>query len=159
CPPCLRGEPLPMIDRQRLLTDLQRILRTLEADLIERADSRDVPEVGETLRKDYAAAKEAERTAQNYTDWLGDYATQMAAAWVLSCVFARFLEDNALVEPPKLAGPGERLKRARDEHELYFRTHPTLTDREYLLDIFDRLQKLPGGDGLFGEHNPIRELP
>ena len=46
-------------------------------------------------------------------------------AWVLTCVFVRFLEDNRLVDPPKLSGPGERLRRARDEHELYFREHPS----------------------------------
>ena len=38
-------------------------------------------------------------------DWLDDYATQVAAAWVLSCVFVRFLEDNALHETPLIAGP------------------------------------------------------
>ena len=38
--------------------------------------------------------KQAERTAQNYEDWRSDAITQAAAAWVLSCVFVRFLEDN-----------------------------------------------------------------
>ncbi len=50
-------------------------------------------------------ASEAKRTAQNYTDWLDDYATQVAAAWVLSCVFVRFLEGHALHETPLFAGP------------------------------------------------------
>lgn len=148
-----------MIDRQQLLSDLQALLKRLEADLLERSESAEVPDVGQTLRSEYERAKAAERTAQNYEDWRNDYLTQTAAAWVLSCVFVRFLEDNTLIDPPKIAGPNERLQRARDEHELYFREHPTETDREYLLAVFDELAKLPGTKDVFGEHNPIRELP
>ena len=94
-----------MIDRQALLKDLQGLLRTLEADLLERSESAEVPEVPAALNEEYTKAKEAERTAHNYEDWRSDYVTQIAAAWVLSCVFARFLEDNQLVDPPKLSGP------------------------------------------------------
>lgn len=133
-----------MIDRTKLLSNLQALLRKLEADLQERGASDEVPAVGRALREEYQKASKAERTAQSYEEWHSDYATQIAAAWVLSCVFVRFLEDNRLIEPPKLSGPGERLGRARDEHELYFRTHPTQTDREYLLSIFEGLAKLPG---------------
>lgn len=78
---------------------------------------------------------------------------------MLSAVFNRFLEDNKLIDPPMLAGAGDRLQRARDEHEVYFRSHPTETDREYLLHIFNKLAKLPGAKDIFGEHNPIHELP
>jgi hypothetical protein len=148
-----------MIDRGKLLSDLQSLLRKLEADLQERSDSREVPDVGQTLRDEYQKAQKANRTAQSYEEWRSDYITQIAAAWVLSCVFARFLEDNRLVDPPRLSGPGERLVRARDEHELYFRAHPTQTDRDYLLHIFDDLRKLPGTKEIFGEHNAVHELP
>jgi hypothetical protein len=148
-----------MINRQTLLSDLQKLLQKLEADLLERSESAEVPDVGQTLRAEYERAKKAERTAQNYEDWRSDAITQAAAAWVLSCVFVRFLEDNRLIDPPKIAGPNERLQQARDEHELYFRAHPTETDREYLLAVFDDLARLPGTRDLFGEHNPIRELP
>ncbi len=44
---------------------------------------------------------------------------------MLACVFVRFLEDNGLVDPPRLAGPGDRLALARDHHTVYFRAHPT----------------------------------
>jgi len=148
-----------MIDRTKLLSDLQRLLKTLETDLLERSDSADVPDMGRTLREEFAAAQAAERTAQNFEDWRSDAITQAAAAWVLSCVFVRFLEDNQLVPTPKIAGPGEGLKRARDEHELYFRSHPTLTDRDYLLAVFDGLTKHSATKEVFGEHNPIRDLP
>lgn len=150
---------LGIIDRTKLLTDLQAVLRNLEADLLERSQSYDVPEVGETLRLNYQQAHTAERTAHSYEEWRSDTITQIASAWVLSCVFARFLEDNKLVEPPRIAGMGERLQRSRDERELYFRSHLTETDREYLLDVFNGLAKLPGARDIFGEHNSIRELP
>ena len=156
-----------MINRQTLLSDLQKLLQKLEADLLERSMSAEVPEVGTRLKEEHERATKAQRTAQNYEDWRTDAITQAAAAWVLSCVFVRFLEDNRLIDPPKISGPAsgssgqseDRLGRARDEHELYFRKHPKQTDREYLLSIFDQLAKLPGTKDVFGEHNPIRELP
>jgi len=146
-----------MIDRAALLADLQRLLRTLEADLLERSDG--MPEVQASLEGEYQRAREAQRTAQSYEEWRSDYTTQVAAAWVLSCVFVRFLEDNRLIDPPRIAGPGERLARARDEHEMYFSAHPTETDREYLLAVFDELAELPGTRDVFGPHNAVRELP
>jgi hypothetical protein len=146
-----------VINRALLLADLQTVLRRLEADLLER--SEEMAPVKEVLRGEHQRARTAERTAQSYDEWRSDYITQMAAAWVLSCVFVRFLEDNRLIDPPRVAGPGERLVRARDEHELYFRAHPTETDREYLLHVFDELAQLSGTKDIFGTHNPIHELP
>ena len=148
-----------MINRQALLADLQKLLQRIEADLLERSESTEVPEVPAALHAEYEKAAKAERTAQNYEDWRTDTITQAAAAWVLSCVFVRFLEDNSLIDPPKIAAPGDRLARARDEHELYFRSHPQHTDREYLLSIFAELAKLPGTKDIFGEHNAINDLP
>src|SRR5262249_36778283 len=104
-----------MIHRPTLLTDLQSLLKTVEADLLERSESPEVPAIGLKLREEYASAQKANRTAQSFEEWRSDAITQVAAAWVLSCVFVRFLEDNGLVDTPKIAGPGERLKRARDE--------------------------------------------
>ena len=150
-----------MINRTALLSDLQSVLRKLEADLLERTNSAEVPEVGEWLHAEYKAAKDAERTAHTYKQWLDDFITQVAAAWVLSCVFARFLEDNGLVDPSRIAGPGKRLEQARDEHTLFFQDaeRAKLTDREYLLDIFAGLAKLPAGKDVFGPHNPMNALP
>ena len=148
-----------MIDRHALLTDLQKLLQRLEADLVARSESADVPEVGRRLREEYERAKKAQRTAQNYEDWRSDAITQAAAAWVLSCVFVRFLEDNRLIDPPKIAGPGKRLQQARDEWELYLGKAKHPNERDYLLSVFDELVRLPGTKEIFGEHNPIRELP
>jgi hypothetical protein len=153
-----------LINRKVLLADLQKLLTRLEADLLERSESAEVPDVGKTLHAEFERAKKAERTAQNYEDWRSDAITQAAAAWVLSCVFVRFLEDNRLIDPPKIAGPSSvvrgplsggsglpenRLQHARDEHELFFRAHPKLTDRDYLLSVFAELRSLPGCGDIF----------
>ncbi|MGA1410558.1 MAG: BREX-2 system adenine-specific DNA-methyltransferase PglX, partial [Prochlorotrichaceae cyanobacterium] len=148
-----------MLDRSQLLKDLQSLLPKLEEDLRQRAKSPDLPEVQQKLQAEYQQAKAAKRTAQTEQQWQADYLTQIASAWVLSCVFVRFLEDNRLIEPPKIAGAGERLQRARDEHELYFQTHPTQTDRDYLLHLFTDLAQLPGAQEVFGETNPLWTLP
>ena len=148
-----------MINRPRLLADLQALLRKLEADLQERIDSPDVLEVGQRLRGEYDQAKQADRTAQTFSQWAEDYKTQVAVAWVLSATFARFLEDNGLVSPPRLSGLGDDLQRARDEYELYFSSHPTETDREYLLGVFGELAKLPGAKEVFGEGNLLWQHP
>jgi hypothetical protein len=145
-----------MIDRTAFLVDAQKLVAKLEKDLRARCD--DMPDVERAVEAEYRRAKDAGRTGQTLEEWRADAITQQAVAWVLSCVFVRFLEDNRLVDPPKLAGPGERLSRARDEHELFFRGHPHDTDREYLLVIFDELAKRPGTRDLFGEHNPIRAV-
>ena len=93
-----------MINRQALLADLQKFLQRIEADLLERSESTEVPEVPAALHAEYERAAKAERTAQNYEDWRTDTITQAAAAWVLSCVFVRFLEDNSLIDPPRIGG-------------------------------------------------------
>jgi hypothetical protein len=146
-----------MLDQPAFLADAQKLLAKLEKDLRARCD--EVPAVGQAVLAEYKRAKDAGRTGQTPEEWRADAITQQAAAWVLSCVFVRFLEDNRLIDPPRLAGPGERLNRARDEHELFFRSRPHDTDREYLLAVFDDLAKRAGTRDLFGEHNPLRQLP
>jgi hypothetical protein len=156
-----------MIDRTAFLADAQKLVTRLEKDLRARCD--DMPEVGSAVEAEYRKAKEAGRTGQALEVWRADAVTQQAIAWVLSCVFVRFLEDNRLIDPPRISGPvpeevekkENRLARARDEHELFFQRHPgsEFTDREYLLAIFDDLAGRPGTRDLFGPHNPIRAIP
>ena len=45
-------------------------------------------------------------------------------AWVLACVFVRYMEDNDLIAESYLAGAGDRRRQAEDAHEAYFRAHP-----------------------------------
>ena len=149
-----------MLNRQQLLNDLKALLKRTEIDLRERAEAQgDSPEIHKKLTTEYERARKAERTAATFEEWRSEQITQKAVAWILSCVFARFLEDNQLIDPPLISGPDDRLKWARDEHELYFRNHPKETDREYLLDGFAKLANLPGGREIFGEHNAIHVYP
>ena len=150
------------IARSSLLKDLQVLLKKLEDDLIDRSTSTEIPEIGLRLRSTYEQAKSAQHTAQSFEEWRSLSVAQVAAAWVLSCVFVRFLEDNGMIDPPRLAGvcggthtKGDRLSRARDEHELYFQKFPTHSDRDYLLSIFKDLAKLPVAGEVFGEGNGI----
>jgi len=143
------------IARSSLLKDLQVLLKKLEDDLIDRSASTEIPEIGLRLRSSYEQAKSAQHTAQSFEEWRSLSVAQVAAAWVLSCVFVRFLEDNGMIDPPRLAGVGDRLSRARDEHELYFQKFPTHSDRDYLLSIFQDLAKLPVAGEVFGEGNGI----
>ena len=143
------------IARSSLLKDLQVLLKKLEDDLIDRSTSTEIPEIGLRLRSTYEQAKKAQHTAQSFEEWRSLSVAQVAAAWVLSCVFVRFLEDNGMIEPPRLAGVSDRLSRARDEHELYFQKFPTHSDRDYLLTIFKDLAKLPVAGEVFGEGNGI----
>lgn len=147
-----------MIDRTALLEDLKRLVTRVEADLLARSEDADVPEIAEVLRGEYERARAAKRTADTYGEWREDRITQAAVAWVLSCVFVRFLEDNDQISPPRVAGPGERLRDARDAHQHYFLSHPRDTDREYLVSIFDELAASPGTAGIFGQHNALREI-
>jgi hypothetical protein len=148
-----------MINRTALLEDLKRLVTRVEADLLARSEAPEVPEIAATLRGEYDRARAAKRTAATYSEWRDDRITQAAVAWVLSCVFVRFLEDNDLIAPPRLSGPGERLRDARNAHQHFFMSHPRDTDREYLLSIFDELAALPGTADIFGAHNALREIP
>ena len=146
-----------MIDAGRLLADLKRLRADLEDDLRVRCEEH--PDLDRPLRDEHDAAHAAGRTAQPYAVWRDARLTQIAAAWLLGCVFVRFLEDNRLVDPPRLSGPGDRRRRALDEHTLYFRAHPTDTDREYLLHVFREVAAVPAAAPLFDPgHNPIGTL-
>src|SRR5689334_2251741 len=92
-----------MIERQRLLNDLKPLLRELETDLRARCD--EAPHVKASLKAEYDAALAAGRASASIEEWRADLITQVAVAWVLSCVFVRFLEDNALIHPPRISGP------------------------------------------------------
>ena len=147
-----------MISRLDLLADLQKLLVKLQDDLRARCVER--PEVEAPLRVQYEAARAAKRTAEAYEAWREAQFTQAAVAWILSCVFIRFLEDNGLLgDIAYLSGPGPRLALARDQHTIYFRQHPTESDREYLYHVFRTVRGLPGLASLFHDtHNPVWRL-
>src|SRR5512140_2993745 len=114
-----------MVNRQRLLDDLKPLLKQMEADLRARCD--EVAEIDAGLQNEYQEARSADRTGATFEEWRADLITQVAVAWVLSCVFVRFLEDNGLISPPRISGlmhgsgDGQGMLRARDERDLYFK--------------------------------------
>ena len=143
-----------MIDTKRLLDNLKRVLKRLEDDLRQRAASVDA--MHSALQREYAAAKEAGRAGEAFEVWREGMLTQAGAAWLLSGVFVRFLEDNGLVDEALLSGPGERREQAAERQMQYFQKHPTDSDRDYFYDAFHTVQRLPAVAGLFDEsHNPI----
>ena len=143
-----------MIDSTILLTDLRRRLRLLERDLAERAD--EVPEMEDSLAGEYRAARNVGRTGGSFSAWRSAELTQTAVAWLLGCVFVRFAEDNGLLATPLIGGPGDRTNSAEARQTAYFRGHPTDTDRDYLLNVFSEVSRLPAMAGLYDRaRNPV----
>jgi hypothetical protein len=145
-------------DVAALVKNLRRQVTTLEDDLQGR--SEEVEEFATALRAEYDQAYAAKRTAAGYPAWRDDRVTQAAAAWVLATLFVRYCEDNQLIEAPFLAGPGERLAEAEERREAFFRAHPKLNDRDWLIEAFTHLaDSHPTAAGLFDRrHNPLWEL-
>ena len=144
-----------MINAPQLLNDLKRRLTLLEDDLRERISEN--IDLKASLHAEWQAAIDANRTAETVESWSDQIITQAGVHWLLSCVFLRFIEDNALVERPWIGGTPDsgRLNLARDRHEAYFRVHPLESDREYLLACFAEAGRLPGLQTFFdAAHNP-----
>ncbi|MEV7884030.1 BREX-2 system adenine-specific DNA-methyltransferase PglX [Streptomyces sp. NPDC002817] len=141
-----------------LLKDLRKQVSGLEDDLRARSDS--VEEYRERLGAEYGRAYAAGRTAATYEAWRDERVTQVAAAWVLGCVFVRFCEDNGLIARPWLAGVGERLKDAEDHDAAFFAANPEKNDRDWIIAAFDHLAGTnPTVAGLFDRaHNPMWEI-
>ena len=117
-----------MVDIQAMLPDLKGLVKFLGEDLHGEATSK--PDVDAFLRGGYADVKEAERSSQSFEEWREDYLEQVAVAWVLACIFVRFLEDNGLIDEAWIAGDTEdRQKLALGAYEIFFRTAgPTALD-------------------------------
>ena len=154
-----------MIDSARLVADLKKQLKLLEADLRQRADDPETP-WAEGLKLEYERAFARERTARTWSEWSAGELSQAAVAWIVSATFIRFCEDNDLLAgasiddtpspAPWLAGPGERLDRAVENQTAYFRANPTQTARDWLMQPFRALSALPAGRGLLDpDHSPV----
>jgi hypothetical protein len=138
-----------MITIKTLLPDLKELVKELDEDLLARAIGN--PEIDAGLREAFTQIEKGGRTAQAYEVWREDYLDQVAVAWVLACVFVRFMEDNRLINECWLTGEGERRKLAEDTHELFFRQHPHDTDREYFQHVFHEVGKIAAARDLFAE--------
>jgi hypothetical protein len=147
-----------LIDSKLLLIDLRKLLKTLERDLRERCENE--KEINAPVRTEYEAAKKAGRTVAPFETWREEYLTQVAVAWILACVFVRFLEDNRIVDAPMLSAPGTRMSEAAENRDTYFEKNPLHSDRDYIVDAFRKVEKLPAGEQLFDErHNPLWRVP
>jgi hypothetical protein len=137
-----------------LTTDLQRQVLILEDDL--RARVAADPELEGRWKQEHQRALTRERTAASWVAWRDDRVTQAAVAWVLTSVFLRFCEDNALVARVWIAGPDHRRQEALDAQLAYFRAHPEDTDREWLRSGIDYLASLPATRALVGPHSALQ---
>ena len=147
----VEGQPDPKtpLDWQLFLSAAQPVLKLLQDDL--RARAKTSSSVGEAMKARHAAEKEQKRTADSFVAWQDQFIAQVAAAWVLSCVFVRTLEDRGLLGHNRIAGPG-----AADSLKLFLELAPSLNERDYLLTIFRELTRFPSTTGLFdARHNPV----
>ncbi|MGW7423511.1 BREX-2 system adenine-specific DNA-methyltransferase PglX [Streptomyces sp. NPDC054813] len=150
-----------MIDRVALLKDLQRQVKTLEADLRQQVTA--VEETHTRLRAEYDKAFKLKRTAAAWGAWRDERVTQAAAAWGLGTVFVRFCEDNGLLgKRGFLAGPDEEsMTLAEEAQAQFYRDHQgNQTDRGWLLAAFDEMTKAQAGALLFDQrHNALYQIP
>jgi hypothetical protein len=143
------GDPKAPLDGQELLKHAAPVLRELEEDLLERARKSEAMTLALTGR--YEEEKQKQRTADPFDVWQRAFVEQVAAAWFLSCVFVRTLEDRGLVERNRLAGPG-----AADSQRSFFELAPSLTERDYLFTVFRELERFEAARDLFdSHHNPV----
>lgn len=150
-----------MIDRVELLKDLQRQVKTLEADLRQQVTA--VEETHTRLRAEYDKAFKLKRTAATWGAWRDERVTQAAAAWALGTVFVRFCEDNRLLGSRRfLAGPSdEDMTLAEEAQAQFYRDHQgNQTDRGWLLAAFAEMSKAQAGALLFDQrHNALYQIP
>lgn len=142
-------DPRTPVDRAAFLAAAQSVLAALEKDLLERA--RSSTRVQRELERLHAAEVESKRNAEPLEVWERAFITQIAAGWLLPCVFVRVLEDRGLLAQARIAGPG-----ALDSQKLFFEQAPSLTERDYLLAVFRELTRVPATAALFEpKHSPI----
>ncbi|WP_424347633.1 BREX-2 system adenine-specific DNA-methyltransferase PglX [Kocuria sp. CH-021] len=154
-----------MIDSSALLAALKTQLRTLQIDLKERADDPTTT-WGGTLQREHAEALGRERTGLSWGAWRDNEVDQAAVAWIVATTFVRFCEDNDLLVGATLdgipvpvgwiAGPGDRILRARENQTAYFRVNTSHHDRDWLQQSFRVLAAQPAGVSLVDpQHNPV----
>lgn len=124
------------------------ILAVLREDLLARSQE---PSVRATLEAAWRKESTAQRTADPFEIWCRGRATQVAAAWVLSVVFVRTLEDRGYLARRRIAGEG-----ADDSEHQFVSVAPFLSARDYLLMVFREVGRLPGAGEIFdARHNPV----
>ncbi len=136
-----------------LTAGLQHQVLLLEDDLRERLHAD--PEREASWKQEHQQAVGNDRTAASWLAWRDDRITQAAVAWVLATVFIRFSEDNGLLTPVWITGPGGRRQEALDAQLAFFRAHPEDTDREWLQDAIGYLSRLPATRALVDRRSAL----
>ncbi|MET3708870.1 hypothetical protein ABIB17_003519 [Arthrobacter sp. UYEF6] len=135
---------------------LQKLVLRVEDDLRTRLEED--PELKAKWQSEHADALRAERTSSAWVSWRDDRITQAAVGWVLTTVFLRFCEDNALLSKVWIAGPGARRQEAFDAENAYFRAHPENTWREWIMEGIAHLQSFPATAALVDEHAALWQI-
>ncbi|WP_437602993.1 BREX-2 system adenine-specific DNA-methyltransferase PglX [Sorangium sp. So ce590] len=144
-----QSDPKAPLDSARLLVAARPVLKQLAEDLLVRA--RGSAAVTAALEARHKVEQEQRRTADPFVVWQTNLVDQVAAAWLLSCVFVRTLEDRGLLGGARLAGPG-----AADSQRIFLDLAPSLGERDYLLTVFRELSHFPAARDLFdAKHNPV----
>ncbi|MEP7121464.1 MAG: BREX-2 system adenine-specific DNA-methyltransferase PglX, partial [Byssovorax sp.] len=144
-----QSDPRAPLGSKDLLAAARPVLKLLAEDLLERARASSA--VTAALEARHRVEQEQRRTADPFVVWQTNLVDQVAAAWMLSCVFVRTLEDRGLLGGARLAGPG-----AADSQRQFFELAPSLGERDYLLTVFRELSRFPAAADLFdAKHNPV----
>lgn len=80
-----------MVEIKTLLPELRNLVGELAEDLVARSTSD--AKINAGLKEAFQQIEKGGRTAQAFEVWREDYLDQVAVAWVLACVFVRFMED------------------------------------------------------------------
>jgi hypothetical protein len=141
---------------KELTPKLQKLVLRLEDDL--RVRLEEDRELKAKWQSEHTDALRAGRTSSAWVSWRDDRITQAAVGWVLTTVFLRFCEDNALLSKVWIAGPGARRQEAFDAENAYFRAHPESTWREWILEGITHLQSFPSTAALVDEHAALWQV-
>lgn len=152
-----------MIDSKLLLADLKKQLKLLESDLrseVKLPSGEESERWAKELREEHQHARDHDRTARTFDDWLEGEISQAAVAWIVASVFIRFCEDNALLNDLWIAGPGDRTQRASEAEMAHYAKLPTDNARDWLKTAFGALADLPAGRTLVDrKHNLVWRAP
>lgn len=142
------ADPAAPIDGAAFLAHARPVLGALAKDLAERAESSATTTAA--LKDRWKRDEEAGVTADAWPVYLAGFVDQVAASWLLACVFVRTLEDRGLLEKSRLAGPG-----AADSLAAFRRLAPYLNERDYLLHVFGELAEHPAARGVFDREHAL----
>jgi hypothetical protein len=139
------------------LRGLQGQVKHLVDDLRQQVTARKYTDLLASPQAEHTKAREAKRTAGTFETWLEDMLDQAAVAWVLSCIFVRFCEDNRLIPRIWIGGPNKAatVERAVQERQGYLIANPLHNDRHWLREAFRYMAGLGPTAKIFDQRNLV----